>query len=147
MIANVLCFRAAEDVGPYRCVRNLRLVPLSQHTDKSKFEDGRIWNPPLRNNGNFIDSAFFPPKEKWALKKKRLPQTVFALGKYWARPLRHGTRHVRTHPMGYPKNLSKKGFCGAFSLKKRPPAPAGAPPINQKLHTQLKQSFRKGKRS
>ena len=25
------------------------------------------------------------------------------------------------------KNLFQKGFCGAFSLKKRPPAPAGAP--------------------
>ena len=40
--------------------------------------------------------------------------------------------HVRTHPIGRQKNLSQKGFCGAFSLKKRPsapqrpPAPAGA---------------------
>jgi hypothetical protein len=53
----------------------------------------------------------------------RQPLTVFAIGKYWARPLRSGSRHVRTHPMGYPKNLSKKGFCGAFSLKKRPLRP------------------------
>ena len=92
-------------------------MPLSQHNDKSKFEDGRIWNPPLRNNGNFIDSAFFPPKEKWAPKKKRPPQTVFALGKYWARPLRHGTRHVRTHSMGYQKPFSKR-FLRSFFLKK-----------------------------
>ena len=53
----------------------------------------------------------------------RQPLTVFAIGKYWARPLRNGSRHVSTHPKGYPKNLSQKGFCGAFSLKKRPPAP------------------------
>ena len=99
---------------------------LSKHTDKSKFEDGRIWNPPLRNNGNFIDSAFFPPKEKWAPKKKRPPLTVFAFGKYWARPLRRGNRHVRPHPMGYPKNLFPKRFLRSFVLKKATLAPAGA---------------------
>ena len=31
--------------------------------------------------------------------------------------------YVRTHPIGRPKNLSQKGFCGAFSLKKRPSRP------------------------
>ena len=65
---------------------------------------------------------------------------VFAFGKYWARPLRRGNRHVRTHPMGYPKNLSQKGFCGAFSLKKRPPAPQRprpqAPPARRPSHRQ-----------
>jgi hypothetical protein len=67
-------------------------------------------------------------------KKKRSPQTVFAFGKYWARPLRHGTRHVRTLSMGYQKPFPKR-FLRSFFLKKATPAPAGAPPINQNLNT------------
>ena len=84
------------------------------HTDKSKFEDGRIWNPPLRNNGNFIDSAFFSPKEKWAPKKKRPPQTVFALGKYWARPLRNGRPMFALAKLATKKPFPKKVFAELF---------------------------------
>ena len=35
--------------------------------------------------------------------------------------------YVRTPSIGRQKTFSQKGFCGAFSLKKRPSAPAGAP--------------------
>ena len=86
-------------------------VPLSLDTDKSQFE------------GLSKQSVIISLKDKWAHPKKRSPLTVFAIGKYWARPLRNGRPYVRTHPMGRPKNLSQKGFCGAFSLKKRPLAP------------------------
>ena len=35
--------------------------------------------------------------------------------------------YVRTHPIGRQKTFSQKGFCGAFSLKKRPSAPQRPP--------------------
>jgi hypothetical protein len=36
-------------------------------------------------------------------------------------------------PLGNKKTFSQKGFCGAFSLKKRPLRPQALPPINQNL--------------
>jgi len=53
-------------------------------------------------------------------------------------PLKNGTRHVRTIPTERPKNLSQKGFCGAFSLKKRPSAPQRPPRPQARRHHQYK---------
>ena len=57
--------------------------------------------------------------------------------------------HVRTPPIGRKKTFSKKGFCGAFSLKKRPSAPqrprpqapprATARPLTDRRRTLIRQ--------
>ena len=49
--------------------------------------------------------------------------------------------YVRTLPIGRQKTFSQKGFCGAFSLKKRPSAPAGAP-INLNLPQKCEQNVK-----
>ena len=49
-------------------------VPLSLDTDKSQFE------------GLSKHSEIILLKYKWAHPKKSSPLTVFAFGKYWARP-------------------------------------------------------------
>ena len=100
-------------------------------TDKSKFEDGRIWNPPLRNNGNFIDSAFFPPKEKWAPKRSDHRRRSLPSANTGRAPSGMGPAMFAPSQWGI-KNLFQKGFCGAFSLKKRPLRPQ-APPGKSKF--------------
>jgi hypothetical protein len=47
-------------------------------------------------------------------KKKRSPLTVFAFGKYWARPLRHGRLMFAPTPLGDKKPFSKKVFAELF---------------------------------
>ena len=74
---------------------------LSKHIDKSKFEA-------------IIKHLQHIPKEKWAKKKKRPPLTVFAFGKYWARPLRHGRTMFALPPLGDKKTFSKKVFAELF---------------------------------
>jgi len=62
--------------------------------------------------------------------KKRQPLTVFAFGKYWAHPPKMRVAMSTFTPLETQKTLSQKGFCGAFSLKKRPPRPQAPPILN-----------------
>ena len=80
-------------------------VPLSKHIDKSQFES-------LSNHSTLIS-----PKDKWAHPKKRSPLTVFAFGKYWARPLRHGRSMFAPTPLGHQKTFPKR-FLRSFFIKK-----------------------------
>ena len=75
---------------------------LSQHTDKSQFES-------LSKH-----STLPPPKEKWAHPKNRKPLTVFAFGKYWARPLRNGRPMFALASRGVQKTFPKKVFAELF---------------------------------
>ena len=75
---------------------------LSQHTDKSQFE------------GLSKHSEIILLKDKWAPPKNRKPLTVFAFGKYWARPLRHGRPMFALAPRGIQKTFPKKVFAELF---------------------------------
>ena len=75
---------------------------LSQHTYKSQFED-------ITKHSKII-----LPKDKWAHPKKRSPLTVFAFGKYWARPLRNGRSMFAPTPLGNKKTFPKKVFAELF---------------------------------
>ena len=77
-------------------------VPLSLDTDKSQFE------------GLSKHSVIISLKDKWAHPKKRSPLTVFAFGKYWARPLRHGRSMFAFTPLGVQKTFPKKVFAELF---------------------------------
>ena len=77
-------------------------VPLSLDTDKSQFE-GLSKHPKI-----------ILLKDKWAHPKKRSPLTVFAFGKYWARPLRHGRSMFAPTPLGHQKTFPKKVFAELF---------------------------------
>ena len=77
-------------------------VPLSLDTDKSQFE------------GLSKHSVIILLKDKWAHPKKRSPLTVFAFGKYWARPLRHGRSMFAPTPLGAKKPFPKKVFAELF---------------------------------
>ena len=46
--------------------------------------------------------------------KKRKPLTVFAFGKYWAHPLRHGQLMFAPTPLGDKKPFPKKVFAELF---------------------------------
>ena len=74
---------------------------LSQHTDKSKFED-------------VIKHLQHIPQRKMGHGKKRQPLTVFAFGKYWARPLRNGRSVFALSPLTPKKPFPKKVFAELF---------------------------------
>jgi len=96
-------------------------------TNKTRFEgvEDSVLHPFKSPNIHNL----FQQKDKWAHRRNAKPLTVFAFGKYWAHP-RKWEQCVRPDHIGRQKNLSQKGFCGAFSLKKRPPRPQAPPSPN-----------------
>ena len=77
-------------------------VPLSKLTAKSQFE------------GLSKHSEIILLKDKWAHPKKRSPLTVFAFGKYWARPSKMGLAMFALSPWDVQKTFPKKVFAELF---------------------------------
>jgi hypothetical protein len=75
---------------------------LSQHPDKSQFKD----IPPTFKH-HLAQRQMGTPKETQ-------PLTVFAIGKYWARPSGAGTAMFAPTPWGTPKTFPKKVFAELF---------------------------------
>jgi len=53
--------------------------------------------------------------------KETQPLTVFAFGKYWARPLKNENRHVRTISIAPQKTFLEKFFAELFFKKATTP--------------------------
>ena len=120
--------------------RSRGITPINQHLKTGgygirPYETTRILLTPL----SFRPKINGPKKETPTADGLCHRQILGAPPQAWA-------DHVRTPPIGRKKTFSQKGFCGAFSLKKRPsapqrPRPQAASPINQNLiHSHKSQS-------
>ena len=89
-------------------------VPLSKLPDKS---------PKIP----FQTSTTHSPQKKNGPTKETLPRKRSLPSANTGRALKNEHRHVRTISIGPKKTFSQKGFCGAFSLKKRPLRPQAPP--------------------
>ena len=88
---------------------------LSQHTDKSQFK-----SPP-----NIQTSS--RPKINGSCKERPREERSLPSANTGRAPSGMGATMFALSPLGNKKPFSKKGFCGAFSLKKRPSAPQRPP--------------------
>ena len=107
------------------------IIPTNQN-----LKTGGYGIRPYETTEILLTPPSFRPKKNGPKKKKRPPQTVFAFGKYWARPLRNGLSMFALTPLGNKKPFPKR-FLRSFFLKKAtlgaaaPPRARRRPPSNQ----------------